>query len=191
VTSHATDNEADRRIGAQWERKFCQLAARFGKVFSPHQIASPDKSAVAYGQGTDGTWEHYTLPDVTIWSAPGEHHEIKHKRATRNGRYGLERYRIDALMRWATTTGQPVYYTIHDWEVARGADAADESMPNDIDHWFYADIEELSPGCTWVQKNGRSWINGKARDDVEIWFWTARRYFHPLRKLWIPSQRTA
>jgi len=179
VTDHATDNEGDRQIGERWERAFCQLAADFDKVFSPHQIPHPEGAAVAYGRGADGKWENYLLPDVTIWSAPGEHHEIKHKCATRGGYYGLERYRLDALVRWANTTGQLVCYTIHDWEVA-GADAAGALMPNDLSHWFYADIMTLARGCTWVQENGTSWVNGKRRDDVLIWYWTALRYFKPL-----------
>jgi hypothetical protein len=65
-TTHATDNAADRRNGEQWERAFCQLAVRFGKVLSPHQIASPDKPAAAYGLGTNGRWKHYILPDVHL-----------------------------------------------------------------------------------------------------------------------------
>jgi hypothetical protein len=94
-------------------------------------------------------------------------------------------------VRWANTTGQRVYYTIHDWEVAGGASAADASMRNDLSDWFYADVERISRGCTWVQENGTSWINGEARDDVVIWYWTAHRYFQPLSELLVPSKETA
>ena len=189
VANHASDNDADRRIGQRWERAFCQLAAGFDKVFSPHQIPHPEGAAVAYGRGDDGQWENYLLPDVTIWSAPGEHHEIKHKRPSWDGCYGLERYRLDALVRWANTTGQLVCYTIHDWKAA-GADAADTLMPNDLSHWFYADVIALTRGCTWVQENGTSWVNGKRRNDVLIWYWTAHRYFKPLSELWVSPQKT-
>lgn len=152
MTDHATDNERDRRIGAHWEREFCKMAAGFGKVFSPHQINTLDGAAVAYGLGDNGQWDNYLLPDVTIWSAPGEHHEVKHKQRTWDLCYGLERYRLDALVRWANTTGQPVYYTIHDWQVAGGTDAADESIPNDLRHWFYADVETISRRHTRADK---------------------------------------
>lgn len=145
------DNASDRRTGARWERGFCVLAAGFGKTFTPHQIGR-NQSAAAYERATDG-WSSLTLPDVTIWSAPGEHHEIKHKNRTRDGMYGLEEYRVNALVRFANTTAQRVYYTIHDWEIAGATSSADE-IANDIEHWFCADIAVL---CRSATKTREDW----------------------------------
>ena len=179
--------DESRKIGETWERNFCVLASRHGKVFSPHQIGSPGKSASAYGPGPDGAgYDRYLLPDVTVWSAPGEHHEIKHKNQDFLGRYGLERYRLDALVRWANTTGQRVLYTIHDWQRA-GAKNASQSVPNRLEDWFYADVETLSRECTYVKKRDTSLVNGTLRDDVCVWYWNAHRYFRPLAELWSPA----
>lgn len=173
------DNVSDRRVGAQWERGFCVLAADFGKTFTPHQIGRP-KSAAAYERGPDG-WSSLTLPDVTIWSAPGEHHEIKHKNRTRDGMYGLEDYRVNALVRFANTTRQRVCYTIHDWEIA-GAASSGEEIANDIRHWFYADIAVLCRGATKTREDWTYYNGGQRRMPVR--YWTAERYFRPLAELW-------
>jgi hypothetical protein len=176
------DNGKDRKVGAHWERQFCNLAAQFGKTFTPHQIGRPDQSAAAYSRGPDG-WSMLLLPDVTVWSAPGEHHEIKHKNRTRDGMYGLERYRLDALVRFANTTGQPVYYTIHDWEIA-GASSAHDEVPNNLTHWFVGDIAQLSRGCTKV---GTDWTYyGGGQRKKEMWYWSASRlWFRPLGDVWL------
>ena len=181
--SNHRDAASARAIGERWERNFCVLAADHGKVFSPHQIDRPDKSASAWGPRENGKYSRYLLPDVTIWSAPGEHHEIKHKNQTPDGCYGLERYRLNALVCWANTTGQQVLYTIHDWEKA-GARGADENVPNRIEHWYFADVEDISRRHTKVTQRGTSLVNGMLKNDVEIVYWTARRYFHPLAELW-------
>jgi len=175
------NNAADRQTGAYWEREFCKMAGRYGYMFTPHQLALKTKSAVAYERGPDG-WNPLTLPDITIWSTPGEHHEIKHKNRSRDGMYGLERYRLDALVRFANATGQKVYYTIHDWELA-GAKNSQERVPNDIRHWFVGDIAVLSRGCTKTAKDWTYYDGGMRR--MEVWYWTASpRWFKPLGEIW-------
>lgn len=127
------DNAADREVGQYWETQFCGMARVYGKTFTPHQFRRVG-SAMFYGGAADLDGKtQWTLPDITVWSAPGEHHEIKHKNPDRSGCYGLERYRLDALVRFANTTRQKVYYSIHDWEMA-GASSAKEQVANDIEH---------------------------------------------------------
>lgn len=183
MSGQCADNAADRATGETWERAFCELARDHGKVFTPHQIGTPNKSAAAYGPGEHGIgYSTYLLPDVTVWTAPGEHHEIKHKNQDRSGCYGLERYRLDALVRWANTTGQDVFYTIHDWELA-GATNSRDPVPNRIEHWRCANVSDLAMRIT-TTRVGTSWIGGVKRDDVRICYWTARRNFQPLSDLW-------
>lgn len=180
VSDHCTDNDADRAIGAYWERQFGVMAGGFRKVFTPHQLHLPDKSASAFGM-TGHLWKRWLLPDVTIWSAPGEHHELKHKAPTPDGCYGLELYRLQALAEFADETRQPVYYTIHDWSVAGGRN----EKVNRLEDWFYADINDISRRST---KGGRdfSWVKGR-KVEVEMRYWTATRYFRPLAELWVPA----
>ena len=176
------DNSRDRKTGQHWERQFCTLAAGFGKVFTPHQIGRNDSAAAAYRKAEGQSWSVLTLPDVTVWSAPSEHHEIKHKNRTSDGMYGLEEYRIDALVGFAATTQQRVYYTIHDWEVA-GAQSSDERVPNDIAHWFYADIEIIAERATKTRVDWTYYAGGLRK--LPIRYWTAQRHFQPLIKLWL------
>jgi hypothetical protein len=99
--------------------------------------------------------------------------------------YGLERYRLDALVRFANTTGQPVYYTIHDWEMA-GATGSTERVANDIRHWWVGDIRNLSRGCT-RRSVGPTYYGGNVRE-VLIWYWSASTlWFRPLAEVWAES----
>lgn len=188
---NGADNATDRETGAYWENQFCRMARGLGKVFTPHQFKRPDNSALFYGPASDSEGKsQWTLPDITVWSAPGEHHEIKHKNQTHDGMYGLEVYRIEALVRFANTTGQAVYYTIHDWQLA-GAANSQERVANDMTHWLVGDITQLSRGCT---KPGKSdtWYAGQLRRDEPTWYWTAdpcRRFawFRPLSEIWTPG----
>lgn len=185
MSAPVRDNAADRSIGQHWENEFCRMARRYGKVFTPHQFGRPT-SAMFFGAPDIAGKSGWTLPDITVWSAPGEHHEIKHKNPTRDGMYGLERYRLDALVRFANTTGQSVFYTIHDWEMA-GASSAADPLDNDMDHWFVGDIAQLSIGYTRRSKDW-TYYNGQQRR-VEVWYWTAdphrkHRYFRPLAEVW-------
>lgn len=177
-----SDNAGDRKVGEEWERQFGILAGSHGKVFTPHQIGHPRGSALAYGPGGHKGWDRYLLPDVTVWTAPGEHHEIKHKSPTRDGCYGLERYRLDALVKWANITGQNVYYTIHDWQKA-GARSSRDPVPNRIEDWCTADVKDLARRITKSQR-GSSWVDGIKKNDVLICYWAARPHFRPLVELW-------
>lgn len=177
-----TDRELreDRRLGDLWERNFCRLGAEYGRVLTPNQISSPTHAASAWGAPiVNGIVSRYLLPDVVVWSAPGEHHEIKHKNPDRMGCYGLELYRLEALIKWAEVTRQRVYYTIHDWEAAGGKHVTS----NCIDHWFTADISEIA-GTTTRGGKAWSWRNGRLSLE-EMRYWSVRRYFQPLSYLWV------
>jgi hypothetical protein len=173
---HCSDNAADRTVGAYWERRFCELAAARGFVFSPLQIGRRG-SAAAYRRGADGKrWHIFTLPDVTIWSAPGQHHEIKHKEPTRRGEFGLEQYRFEALLDFQAVTQQAVLYTIHNHAHAGGR----EVMQNRAEDWFTADVRELRG--KWSSSRGNSWVNGEKKQCV-IYYWSAGLW-QPLASLW-------
>jgi hypothetical protein len=180
-----------RKLGERWERHFGTMAASHGLVFTPHQIVcGTGESAAAYGQ-ENGQWKTYLLPDVTVWTAPGEHHEIKHKERDNQFCYGLERYRLDALVGWANKTRQRVCYTIHDYNDACGQlqyypIAAETDTPNDIRHWWCADILNLAQKNTRVNPNDTSLINGRLRSPVEVVYWRRSEFFRPLRELWTP-----
>jgi hypothetical protein len=174
------DNTKDRAIGAHWERQFGVMAASFGLLFTPHQLPLASKSAAAYGRKS-GEWEACLLPDITIWSAPGEHHEIKHKNPTRHGSYGLERYRLDALLRFAGETQTAVLYTIHDWQRA-GAASSDERTPNRVSDWLTANVAELAERVGFVGQHMQSYRNGRM-SDAEICYWPVAA-FGPLIAWW-------
>lgn len=181
MNGHCLDNERDREIGAHWERQFCVMAADHGKMFTPHQLPLAYKSAAAYNRAPDGSWNQCLLPDVTVWSAPGEHHEIKHKNLTYDGCYGLEAYRLRPLVDFANETGQAVLYTIHDWQQA-GAAHSEQEVLNRLEDWFYANVLDLNGRFT-ATRSGPSWVRGK-QQIVPIHYWTARRHFRPLSSLW-------
>jgi len=175
-SNHCRDVKGDRAIGAYWERQFCVLAARYNRTFTPMQIGR-DASAQAYSSGPAG-WSLLTLPDVTIWTRPGEHHEIKHKSPTKYGSIGLEVYRFAALERFADLTGQDVLYTIHRHDLAGGRD----SKVNDIEHWFTASVTTLkaaigSPSA--ITRTGPTYCNGEKKD-VPIIYWNVQLW-RPLR----------
>ena len=173
---HCSDLDGDRALGARWEREFCKLASRKGRLFTPHQIGRKDSACAHFWTGT---WHHLTLPDVTIWSCPGEHHEIKHKAPTRSGCFGLEDYRIKALKWFSEQTKQPVYYTIHNHNGNR-----DDVSCRDED-WVSASTIKL-----WQAINNRvayslwfdSYVGGQ-RKTVRGWFWPTGLWI-PLLELW-------
>ncbi len=156
---HCNNLVADRQTGAQWERNFCALAGQHGFTFTPMQLAH-DGAAAAYS--CDTKWHTLLLPDVVIWTAPGQSHEIKHKEPTRNGRFGLEAYRFDALLQFANVSQMAVFYTIHDHSVGNA---------NAIEEWKAAKIVELDGQWCYTQTDGVSWVNGVKRDGVKIYYW--------------------
>jgi hypothetical protein len=165
---HCGDIHGDRAMGAYWERQFCILAANFNKVFTPMQIGR-EASAQAYSQ-SGGKWSLLTLPDITIWTRPGEHHEIKHKSPTKYGSIGLEVYRFEALKRFSDLTGQDVFYTIHRHDLAGGRNAKE----NNIAHWFTASVKDLQMAVTQsraIQRTGPTYCNG-LKKDVPILYWS-------------------
>lgn len=141
-------------------------------MFSPLQIGHKG-SAIAWSR-TDGTWNPFTLPDVTIWTYPGQHHEIKHKNPTSGGRYGLERYRFDALLAFARETQQDVMYTIHNHDLSGGRNGT----VNSIDHWFTVNVLHLDGEWQHIDENGVSYVNGKAETGIPILYWDMH--------LWLP-----
>lgn len=181
--AQCTDLVGDRATGNYWERQFCKMAATFSKSFTAQQIGRTN-SACAYYRDKS-RYLHKTLPDVTIWTRPGEHHEIKHKDPTVSGEFGLEYYRINALYWFARETGQDVFYTIHNYGFVL-ADTRQErkaETENDISHWLTASIMDLVYREHRIDKNGVSWVNGQRTEGIEIWYWNSNLFF-PLQDLW-------
>lgn len=179
--SEQCDNLVENRsLGSLWENNFCVLAAKkYGKSFTAHQIGR-NKSASAF-RYLNGTYHPLMLPDITLWSAPGEHHEIKHKKAAKNGCYGLEAYRLQALKWFADETRQSVLYTIHDWEIL-GRD----SKVNREEDWLTADINTLwlaTLDGTAKKSTTTSWRAGKAINNVPNWYWP-KDLWCPLEVFW-------
>lgn len=172
---HCSDNKADRKLGEYWEREFCKMAATEGMSFTPMQIGRI-KSAQAFIQAGQ-RWNCYTLPDVTVWTAPGQHHEIKHKSPTSWSTFGLEVYRFNALQWFAKETQQDVLYTIHNHALSGGRDG----KGNDITHWLTASIVEL--GGRWLSRSlVNSWVAGEKRR-VPIYYWPVGLW-QPLVEYW-------
>lgn len=176
---HCADNSADRALGEYWEREFCKMAAGRGLSFTPMQIGRT-ASAQAYLQ-VSTKWRHYTLPDITVWTYPGQHHEIKHKDPTARNTYGLEVYRFNALLWFAGETKQAVLYTIHNHALSGGRD----SKTNRIEHWFTANIRELD-GIWSSRSHVFSYINGE-KHRVPIYYWPTCLWT-PLQEYWHISE---
>jgi len=174
---HCSNNANDRNKGAYWERQFCLLASDCGMVFTPMQLGRT-KSASAYSR-VNGEWNIYTLPDITIWTSPGQHHEIKHKEPTFDNCFGLEVYRFDRLLDFANVTKQSVYYTIHNHKLNGGTDCRE----NRIEHWFTVDIRDLCNSWETMRVNGVSWVNGERRENIHIYYWKSELWY-PLSELW-------
>jgi hypothetical protein len=182
VSGHAQNNAQDRAIGKHWETQFGALGGAFGKTMTAHQIGKGDRSAVAHYRDANGEWKRLILPDITVWSASGEHHEIKHKNPTADGCYGLERYRLDSLVAFANRTGQRVFYTIHDWERA-GCRSGKDPCLNRLEDWVTAEVAVLSRRWT-KERPGVSWVSGVRREGVPIVYWRVSEFFRPLADLW-------
>jgi hypothetical protein len=178
-SNHCNDLKSDREIGQYWERQFCLMAADHDKSFTPMQLGR-DKSITAF-QRDRHDWSIFTLPDVTIWTAPGEHHEIKHKNPFNDFRhgpsYGLEVYRFMALLWFANETGQRIMYTIHDHDKAGGK----HNRTNHIDHWKTANIVDLNE--KWhTRRPTQSWVNGQPKK-VDTYYWSVDLW-KPLFSFW-------
>jgi len=176
------DNKKDRVEGDKWERRFCSMYARNheSKFLTANQIKKSGAAKAVYWNGH--RYSSVLLPDVTVWSAPGEHYELKNKRPTKrrfgenNSRcYGLEEYRYKALVDFAKETQQPVYYAIHDWEKAGG-----KEKPCTLIDWVYANILYLFEPVH--QEKGASYYNGK-EIKTNILYWPIEE-FRPLAEIW-------
>ena len=171
------DNGRDRDIGAYWERQFCSMAA--GRGFSLTAMQIGRSGSAQWYTLDEKQWNHHVLPDVTVWTCPGQHHEIKHKSPTAYNSYGLEAYRLCALLAFAKETRQDVLYTIHNHALSGGRNAQE----NSLSHWFTANI--LSLDGTWAAKapNGTSWVNGVKQTGILIYYWPATMWA-PLDEYW-------
>jgi hypothetical protein len=170
MAEHCTNNSVDRDVGAKWERHFCVWAQHYGKAFTAHQEALKIKSAAWHVQGASRP-----LPDVTLWTAPVEHHEIKHKEPTRNGCFGLEKYRFESLVAFAEESQELVRYTIHDHSRCGGR----SSDANLLQDWFTVNVLDLLD-APHREGLGFSWVSGR-KQDVPVWYWST--------SLWIPLER--
>lgn len=159
----------DRALGEYWERIFCQEEARRGRAVTPLQIGR--SNSAEWFRINEKKWNRFTLPDVVIWTCPGEHYEIKHKTTTKHGTYGLEKYRFEALTAFAEETQQAVMYAIHDHHGDRN------SKNNRLTDWCVANVlilAEYGGQEFW----GNSWVGGQKKR-VPILYWPARLW-HPL-----------
>jgi len=182
MAEHCSDLQGDRAIGNVWERNFCALAAQhYGKSFTAHQIGRKGSAvAMRYVNG----YHPLTLPDITIWSMPGEHHEIKHKRphvTYRGEEYGLEVYRLNALKWFADETQQSVYYTIHRWDKLGTRD----NPTNRYEDWETANVNKLWQATidgTARSSKYPSWVAGEKKI-VTGWYWPTDLW-QPLEEMW-------
>jgi hypothetical protein len=183
LSQQCANLDSDRKLGEYWERQFCFLAGNHGFAFTRNQ-ANKAEAALAWERRADGKWDTYTLPDVSFWTTPGQHHEIKHKSPTRYGCYGLEKYRFDALIWFAGTTGQPVFYTIHDHALSGGRDCTF----NSIEHWRTASVTFLADNIQQTSF-GSSWVDG-VRKSVLIHYWPTSLW-KPLGTIWEAPEEIA
>lgn len=164
MANHCTNLQSDRKKGAHWERMFSiMMGEELNVIFTPLQLGR-DTSAQAYSY--NGQWNHLTLPDITIWTAGTEHHEIKHKNPTKYGCFGLEDYRLKALLSFQEITGHDVFYTIHNHDLNGGTN----NLENNRDHWFTANVKDLADNIKH-SSNGSTWCNGKKTNTL-IHYWS-------------------
>lgn len=175
--THCGQLQADRALGEFWERQFCLLASRYGFTFSPLQIGRRE-SALAYRKRENG-WENLKLPDVVIWSAKGQCHEIKHKSPNKHGCFGLEGYRFHSLLDFAHETHMGVMYTIHDHSRTAGRD----DRINRIEDWVTASILDLGQRAYRTGYNRGSYVSGEAVQRIAIYYWPISN-FTPLSEYW-------
>ena len=170
ASNHSNNVEQDRALGKQWERNFCLLAETYSKSFTLMQVGRTE-SVVAWKMNNNKR-NSYTLPDIAIWTSPGEHHEIKHKNPTAHNSFGLEAYRFEALLWFSRETQQQVMYTIHNHDLSGGRN----TLINRLEHWITINVEDLNNKWNW-QSSGISYVNGEAKR-VPIYYWP--------KNLWIP-----
>lgn len=161
---HCANLQSDRKLGEIWEKNFGQLAIRHGLTVTAHQIGRQQSASAWYFEGDQK--RHVILPDVVVWSFPGQHHEIKHKNPTKRGEFGLEAYRFDSLRWFQKTTKQPVFYSIHNHDFSGGRDGTD----NRLEHWVTASVSILDGAWAREDENGHSYCNGQ-KIQTKILYW--------------------
>jgi len=174
--SHCSDNAADRATGALWERKFQLMMVNQGFLVTMHQLRKSG-SAIAVTR-VSGNVKAFTLPDASVWDAPGFDAEIKHKDPTSQNTFGLEEYRLKSLVAFARRSGRCVQYVVHDYSRCPGGTRADrKSYPeSQIEHWITADVLDLYSNRT-DPRWGTSYVNGQPKR-VPIHYWPT--------SLWVP-----
>lgn len=175
------DLTADRKIGEIWEKNFCRIAAKYGKIFTTNQIGR-EKSATALYRDKSGKWIRLILPDISIWNEPGEHHEIKHKSPAGNGCFGLEDYRFQSLVSLYEKSGQRVCYTIHRHDWAGGK----LETVNKVSHWVTVPVGILLQATRdGTAKKGKfkSWVSSEPQENTDGWYWPANLW-QPLERFW-------
>ncbi len=186
MPGHAEDSRGDRSLGDAWEGKFCEMAGRYNLSYVRLQKRVAGAASWYRGLGGPDGIERQLLPDIWILTAPGEYHEIKHKRPAASGHYGIECYRFGELREFHAETKRPTLYTIHDWELA-GAQNSRQEMPNRIAHWRTVDFTVLArnlpdPGtCT-------TWRDGRKVENVPIYYWPTSLW-EPLSNWWARAER--
>ena len=184
---HCVNNKNDRAVGAYWEKQFCAMAINnYGLALTPLQIGMRGSAVFKVKNLRDNIkpYNTYTLPDITVWTAPGQHHEIKHKDPTVSNEFGLEVYRFNALLSFAQETKQNVYYTIHNYALTDGKtrEQKKKNKKNNPDHWVTANVLDLEAG--WKRtRQGYSWVNAEKKL-VDIHYWDAG-YWGKLIDIWM------
>lgn len=168
--SHCENNSADRAIGSFWEKKFAIMMVEHGFLVSMHQYRK-EGSAIATCR-LNGAIKTFTLPDTSVWDAPGFDCEIKHKDPTNSGCFGLEEYRLEALVDFAGRSGREVHYTIHNYALCPGETRLERKnyAQNHISHWVTVHVMKL-----WEMRTDPvrmpSYVNGKKKDGVPTYLW--------------------
>jgi len=153
------------------------MAADYGFALTALQIGRTESAT--WHTKTGKAWSTHVLPDITVWTCPGQHHEIKHKNPNRYGSFGLEVYRFDALMAFAQVTEQDVLYTVHNHDLSGGR----EARGNALAHWLTIEIRALDRKWAFVSKSGTSYINGRTVPGVPQYYWPAEMW-QPLEQYW-------
>lgn len=164
----AGQNPVDRQIGEEWEVRFTEMVMDLG--MDCHRPDPPET-----------WWRRGLLPDrVVRVGSTIEWHEIKHKRPTRNREYGIEAYRFEANMKLSNHTGNPVLYTIHDWELS-GAESREDPVENVLDDWVTVDFQTLAIA---ERREGPGWSYHSSNRSAEtIYYWSATLW-EPLAWRW-------
>lgn len=194
--------EAERLLGARWEKNWGVQAIAHGREFIAFQLGRDTGAAVSWRKNIDAPCYHVKrgqpnqrpcpdgtcyakqlMPDTQVLNQGGEYHEIKHKKPDKRERFGLEDYRLTELVRLVKTTGQTGVFTIHNHGVSPGGKYG---TVNRIEDWVYADVRKLAASWTAHNNYHPSLVDGELQQNVWQRFWNVQEYFRPLAELWTP-----